>query len=103
LPKLLIIHDRQRNLFQIILATHAIGRLADFLDRGQEQADQDSNNGDDDEKFDQRKTVTSAGHGEGLLEKTGASKICLWYLPETGFNEILSARCPITPAKCQQK
>src|SRR5262249_40114384 len=37
------------NLMKIVLTTHAVGRLAHLLDRGQKQANQDGNDGNDDQ------------------------------------------------------
>jgi hypothetical protein len=42
---------------QVVAARDAGGRFTDLLDRGQEQADQDGNDGDYDQQLDQRKTV----------------------------------------------
>jgi hypothetical protein len=44
----------QRPLVEVVLAAHAGGGFADFLDGGEQQADQDGDDGDDDEQFDQR-------------------------------------------------
>jgi hypothetical protein len=37
--------DGQGNLFEIVLAAHPIGGLADFLDGRQQQANQDGDDG----------------------------------------------------------
>jgi hypothetical protein len=36
----------------VVGALHAVGGLADFLDRGQQQADQDGNDRDDNKQLD---------------------------------------------------
>src|SRR5262249_55922635 len=52
----------QPDLLQVVLALHPVGGLADLLDRGQEQADQDRDDRDDDEQFNQGKRgARSAG------------------------------------------
>ena len=39
---------------RLLALLHARGGLADLLDGGQQQADEDGDDGDDDEQFDQR-------------------------------------------------
>jgi hypothetical protein len=58
----------ERELLQVVLALHATGRLADLLDRGEEQPDQDGNDGDDDQQFDEGEPSAGGTHaapGEG--------------------------------------
>jgi hypothetical protein len=43
-------------LFEVVLALHAVGRLAHLLHGGQQQPDEDGNNGDHDQQFDERET-----------------------------------------------
>jgi hypothetical protein len=45
--------DREADLLEIVRALHAGGGIADLLDRGQQQADQDGDDCDDDEQLDQ--------------------------------------------------
>jgi len=47
--------DGQPDLLQVVLALHAVGRLPDLLDGGQQEADQDGDDGDDDEQLNERK------------------------------------------------
>jgi hypothetical protein len=44
-------------LSQVVAAPHPIGGLAALLHRGQQQADQYSDDGDNHQQFDQRETV----------------------------------------------
>jgi hypothetical protein len=52
----------QADLFQVVLAAHPGGRLADLLDGGQEQADQDGDDGDHHQQLDERERRTGTGH-----------------------------------------
>src|SRR5262249_16108576 len=52
--------DAQTDLLEVVLAAGAVGRLADLLDGGQEQADQHRDDGDDDQQLDQRERRASA-------------------------------------------
>jgi len=47
----------QTELLELVAALHAVGRLADLLNRGQKQADQDRNDRDYDQQLDQRETT----------------------------------------------
>jgi hypothetical protein len=47
----LIIHDRERLLFHVVLARHSPGSLSGSLYCREEQSYQDSNNGYDDQQF----------------------------------------------------
>jgi hypothetical protein len=52
------------DLFQVVLALGAVGRLADPLDGGQQQRDQDADDGDHHEQLDQREATPVPGiHG----------------------------------------
>lgn len=55
---------RQADLFQVILALQMSGRFARGLDCGEEEADEDSDNGQDRKKFDEAEGV-AARHGLG--------------------------------------
>jgi hypothetical protein len=50
-----VVGEGQADLLEVILAAHATRRLADLLDRGQQQRDQHGDDGDDDQQFDQGK------------------------------------------------
>ena len=50
-----VVGRRDANLVEIIGARHAVGCLADLLDRRQQQADQNCDDRDHDQQFDQRK------------------------------------------------
>jgi hypothetical protein len=47
----------QPDLLEVVHALGACGRLAHFLDRGQEEADEDGNDGDHHQKLDQREAA----------------------------------------------
>jgi hypothetical protein len=50
-----VIVQRQPDLFKVVLTLQPVRRLTDFLDGGQEQADQNGDDGNDDEQLDERK------------------------------------------------
>src|SRR5690606_31233196 len=52
---IVIIVNRQTELFKVVFALRPAGRLAGLLNRRQQQRNQDGNNGDDDKQLDQRK------------------------------------------------
>jgi hypothetical protein len=52
----LIVLGRQTDLLEVVAATHAVGRFADLLDGGEQEADQHGNDGDDHQQLDQRKS-----------------------------------------------
>ena len=54
---------RERQLFDVVRTLHAGSGFADFLDRGEQQANQDCDDGDDDQQLDQRKCRTAFGRG----------------------------------------
>jgi hypothetical protein len=45
---------RQADLLEVVLTADAVGRLANLLHGGEQQADQDGNDGDDHQQLDQR-------------------------------------------------
>ena len=47
----------QPDLFEMVLALHPAGRLSSGLHRWQKQGDEHADNGNDDEEFDERKSV----------------------------------------------
>jgi hypothetical protein len=53
----------QRDLLEVVHALGPAGRLADFLHRGQQQADEDGDDGDHHQQLDQRE-----GASRGALE-----------------------------------
>jgi hypothetical protein len=55
----------QGQLVQVVGALHPVGGRADFLDRGQEQADQDRNDRDHDQQLNEREALTGTGVGHG--------------------------------------
>jgi hypothetical protein len=54
-----VIVQRQTELLEVVGAAHTVGGLADLLDGGQQQANEDGNDGDDDQKLDQRETLAT--------------------------------------------
>src|SRR5262249_39085177 len=59
--------------FQIVLALHPVGRLADLLDRRQQQPDQDRNDRDHHQQLDQGEAATDGlrtGTRHGTLRRT---------------------------------
>jgi len=61
LIRIVVVVNRQRHLLEVVGALHPRRCLADLLDGGEEQADEDGNDGDDDEQLDQRKCQSTAG------------------------------------------
>src|SRR5262249_17921831 len=54
----------QDDLFHVVGAGRPLGRLADLLDRRQQEADQDADDGDHHEEFNKREGYTSStSHG----------------------------------------
>jgi hypothetical protein len=49
----------QTQLFEVILAFHPIRRLANLLDRRQQQPNQDGDDGDDHQQLDERERLPS--------------------------------------------
>jgi len=56
----LVIVQAEAELLEVIGALHPVGGLADLLDRGQQQPDQDGDDSDDNEQLDQREPSTRA-------------------------------------------
>ena len=54
-----VVH-RQANLLEVVLALRAGRGLADFLDGGQQQADEDGDDRDDHQQFDEREPGSTA-------------------------------------------
>ena len=50
---------RQAELLHVVLTLHAGGGLADLLDGGQQQADQDGDDGDHHQQLDEGEAVSS--------------------------------------------
>ena len=61
--------NREAQLFQVVSAFNAVRRLADFLDGGEEQADQDGDDGDDDEQLNEGKAAAGGSHGRALGDR----------------------------------
>jgi hypothetical protein len=51
-------------LLHVVGALHAIGRIANLLDRGQKQTDQNGNDGDDNEQFNEREPLAPPDYRE---------------------------------------
>jgi hypothetical protein len=64
-----IVVGRQAELFEVVAALDALRRGPDLLDRGDKQADEDRDDGNDHEQLDERETLP-ASHGKDLLNKT---------------------------------
>src|SRR5262249_8212207 len=65
-----IVVQRQADLMEIVLAFHAIGRLADLLNCWKQKTHKNSNDGDDYQQFDERETGSSTDHEKpSRLEK----------------------------------
>src|SRR5262249_41343155 len=87
----------QADLPQVRLALGPVGRLSDFLDSGQQQADQHADDGDDDQQLDQRER-TSVSHDSLPCRRpatpSGPGITNLWIVLQTrpgkatGFREI---------------
>src|SRR5205823_2458176 len=72
-----VVVDRQAELFEVILATQPRRRLPHLLHRRQQQADQGRDNGNDDKEFDQRERQTA---GDAVEEhRTLGSVIWLFW------------------------
>jgi hypothetical protein len=71
----------QAELLEVVGALDAGGGLADLLDGGQQQADQDGDDGDDDEQFDEgeaRKPALNSRPANDYL-KSHHSWLCIQY------------------------
>jgi hypothetical protein len=51
----MVIVQPKPDLLEVVAATHPASRFASCLNRGQEKSNQNANNGNHDQKFDQRK------------------------------------------------
>src|SRR5262249_14633733 len=58
-----IVVQADTDLVQVVLALQPAGGLADLLDGGHQQADEDGDDGNDHQQFDQREGGTAAVHG----------------------------------------
>src|SRR5439155_14680752 len=63
----------EAHLLEVVRALDPGGRLADLLDRGQQKADEDGDDGDHYQQLDQRKGGTVAAHGT-RPPRTGLTK-----------------------------
>src|SRR5262249_9058103 len=74
-----VVVKRQADLLEVVLALGAGGGFADFLDGGQEQADEHGDDGYDHQQLDQRETAARGGvrarhatpHGQRTNEGNG--------------------------------
>jgi hypothetical protein len=62
-----VVMDGQGDLLDLVLALGAGGGLADLLDGGQQQPDQDGDDGDDDEQLDQREATPGSPSEHGTV------------------------------------
>ena len=73
-----VVHQRQTDLLQVVVALHAIGGFADFLDRWQQQPNENGNDGDDDKQLDQGEPAAPlprrSRHGNLLDRRSGKVK-----------------------------
>ena len=75
-----VVVARQRDLLEVVGALHPRGGLADLLHRGQQQADQDRDDGDDDEQFDQREGAVRgrpAAGGDGRESRRISERVAV--------------------------
>ena len=54
--RVLVVVEREPDLLQVVRTLHPRGGLADLLNRRQQQANENRNDGDDDEQFNQRES-----------------------------------------------
>src|SRR4029077_8164081 len=65
--RVVVVVDGQPDLVQVVRALHPVGGLPDLLHRGQQQANEDRDDGNDNEQLDERKGgATARGHGRSL-------------------------------------
>src|SRR5262249_58697196 len=55
-----VVVEGQADLLEVVLTAQAVGRCADLLYRGQEQADEDGDDGDHHQQLDQREAPARA-------------------------------------------
>src|SRR5262249_60991536 len=63
--------EGQADLLEVVGALRAPGGLADFLHRGQEQADEDGDDGDHNQQLDEREGATPQVHGGSSRRSSG--------------------------------
>src|SRR5262249_35601775 len=84
---------RQGELFEVVGTLGPARRLADLLDGGQEQADQDGDDGDHDQQFDQGKgglpPLSLQSHQSTPFRLTAASRRCGEKPPQPVWNPRL--------------
>jgi hypothetical protein len=61
----------EADLFQVVLTGHASSRLTNFLDGGQEQADEDGDDRNHDEQLDQRERTANGARHRRTLQVLG--------------------------------
>jgi len=90
------------DLMQVVLTAHAVGGLAHFLDRRQEEANQDGNDGNYHQQLDERESLRQTAHG--IPEER-----CPWHKSSpTKSDEKMGSRHPIENsnrhrAECNKK
>jgi hypothetical protein len=67
-----VVVQRQAELFEVVLALRPVGRLAHLLYGGQQQPDQDGDDGDDNEQLDEGEPAAS--HETTLLSEMRATR-----------------------------
>src|SRR5262249_50802556 len=88
--RVMVVVQSEPQLFEVVAALHAVGRLADLLDRGKEQANEDRDNGDYDQQFDQRERHTTSGVGH-LHRETSATEVMRgtnYFVSRNGSNSL---------------
>jgi len=76
----------QSKLFDIVRTAHAVGCFTDFLNRGQQQTNKNSNDGNDYEKLDQRESGATGRTVHGIHGKSPVwvNKMSWWERPSAG-------------------
>src|SRR5262249_10205602 len=74
-----VVVQRQGELLEVVGALHPRRRLADLLEGGEQQADEDSDDGDHYQQLDQREGGALPAHGTGLAKKeiTGGKRVMI--------------------------
>src|SRR5262249_11703848 len=74
--RVVVVVQSQADLLQVVLALGPVGRLTHLLDGRQQQADEYSNDGDDDEQFNERESVTpESGHDAPPSRRGGRGNV----------------------------
>src|SRR5262249_46374878 len=78
-----VVVQRQPNLAQVVLALDTGCRLANLLHGGQQKAHQRADDGDDDEQFNERKTMASSHGCQSFPKKRGCTGCAARNRPRT--------------------